>query len=92
MRMHNPPHPGAILQSLWLEPIGISITEAAQALGISRKTLSKIINGRGSLTPEMAVRLARACGTSPESWLAHQAAYDLWQLRKVKIQVQNLAA
>lgn len=92
MQMHNPPHPGEILQGLWLEPMGISITEAAQALGVSRKTLSKIINGRGSLTPEMAVRLARAFGTSPESWLSHQAAYDLWQLRQVKIHVQKLAA
>ena len=92
MQMHNPPHPGEILQGLWLDPIGISITEAAQALGVSRKTLSKIINGRGALTPEMAVRLARAFSTSPESWLAHQATYDLWQLRQMKIRVQKLAA
>lgn len=92
MQMHNPPHPGEILQGLWLEPNGISITEAAQALGVSRKTLSKIVNGRGALTPEMAMRLARAFSTSPESWLAHQAAYDLWQLRQVKIRVQKLAA
>ena len=91
MQMHNPPHPGEILRGLWLDPMGISITEAAQALGVSRKTLSKIVNGRGALTPEMAVRLARAFSTSPESWLAHQAAYDLWQLRKVKIRVQKLA-
>src|SRR3972149_1121293 len=82
MKMHNPPHPGEILQGLWLDPMGISITEAAQALGVSRKTLSKIINGRGALTPEMAVRLARAFSTSPESWLAHHPAYDLWQLRQ----------
>ena len=81
MPMHNPPHPGEILQVLWLDPMGISITAASQALGVSRRTLSKIINGRSSLTPEMAMRLARAFGTSPESWLAHQAAYDLWQLR-----------
>ena len=92
MQMHNPPHPGEILQGLWLGPKGISITEAAQALGVSRKTLSKIVKGRGALTPEMAVRLARAFSTSPESWLAHQAAYDLWQLRQVKIRVQKLAA
>lgn len=92
MQMHNPPHPSEILQGLWLDPMGISITAAAQALGVSRKTLSKIINGRGALTPEMAVRLAQALGTSPESWLAHQAAYDLWQLRQAKIRVQKLAA
>ena len=92
MQMHNPPHPGEILQGLWLEPMRISITDAATALGVSRKTLSKIVNGRGSLTPEMAVRLARGFGTSPESWLAHQAAYDLWQLRQAKIKVHKLAA
>ena len=92
MQMHNPPHPGEVLQGLWLDPMGISITAAARDLGVSRKTLSKIVNGRGALTPEMAVRLARAFGTSPESWLAHQAAYDLWQLRQVKIRVQKLAA
>lgn len=77
---------------LWLEPMGLSITDAAEALGVSRKTLSKIVNGRGALTPEMAVRLGRAFGTSPESWLAHQPAYDLWQLRQVKFRVQKLAA
>jgi len=90
--MYNPPHPGEVLQGLWLDPMGISITDAAKALGVSRKTLSKIVNGRGALTPEMAVRLARAFGTSPESWLSHQAAYDLWQLRQVKFRVQKLAA
>jgi len=92
MQMYNPPHPGEVLQGLWLDPMGISITDAAKALGVSRKTLSKIVNGRGALTPEMAVRLARAFGTSPESWLSHQAAYDLWQLRQVKFRVQKLAA
>ena len=91
MQMHNPPHPGEILQGLWLEPMRVSITEAAGALGVSRKTLSKIVNGRGALTPEMAVRLSRAFGTSPESWLAHQAAYDLWQLRQAKFRVQKIA-
>ena len=59
---------------------------------MSSDLLSKIVNGRGALTPEMALRLGRAFGTSPESWLAHQAAYDLWQLRHVKIRVQKLAA
>ena len=82
MKMHNPPHPGEIIKGLWLDPMGISITEAAEALGVSRKTLSKIINGRGSVTPEMAVRLSIALGGSPESWLGHQAAYDLWQIEQ----------
>ena len=80
MQMHNPPHPGEILQGLWLDPMGISVSDAARALGVSRKTLSKIVNGGGAVTPEMAMRLALALGTSAESWLAHQAAFDLWQL------------
>ena len=79
MKMHNPPHPGEIIKELWLDPMGASITEAAQALGVSRKTLSKIINGNGRVTPEMAIRLSIALGSSPESWLGHQVAYDLWQ-------------
>ena len=82
MKMYNPPHPGEIIKGLWLDPIGASITSAAQALGVSRKTLSKVINGRGRVTPEMAVRLSIALGSSPESWLGHQAAYDLWQVEQ----------
>ena len=94
MRMYNPPHPGEILHGLWLEPMGISISQAAKALGVSRKTLSKLINKRGAVTPEMAMRLALALGTSAESWLAHQAAFDLWQLSRhqAKLRVQRLAA
>lgn len=84
MNMHNPPHPGEIIKGLWLEPMGISITSASQALGVSRKTLSKIINGNSSITPEMAVRLSIAFGTSAESWMGHQVAYDLWQIQQHK--------
>ena len=79
MKMYNPPHPGEIIKGLWLDPMGVSITEAAQAMGVSRKTLSKIINGNGRVTSEMAIRLSIALGGSPESWLGHQMAYDLWQ-------------
>jgi antitoxin HigA-1 len=82
MKMHNPPHPGEIIKGLWLDPMDISITDAAEAMGVSRKTLSKIVNGKGSVTPEMAVRLSIALGSSPESWLGHQAAYDLWQIEQ----------
>lgn len=82
MKMYNPPHPGEIIKGLWLDPMGASITDAALALGVSRKTLSKVINGRGRVTPEMAVRLSIALGSSPESWLGHQAAYDLWQVEQ----------
>lgn len=79
---HNPPHPGEILSGLWLEPLGLSVTEAAKALGVSRKTISKIVNGSGAVTPEMAMRLELAFGASAESWLSHQAAYDLWHIER----------
>lgn len=79
MKMYNPPHPGEIIKGLWLAPMGASITDAAHAMGVSRKTLSKIVNGKGQVTPEIAIRLSITLGGSPESWLGHQAAYDLWQ-------------
>lgn len=77
--MHNPPHPGEIIRELCLEPLGISVTEAAEGLGVSRKTLSSILNGRAGISPEMAIRLSIAFDTSPESWLNQQSQYDLWQ-------------
>jgi addiction module HigA family antidote len=80
--MYNPPHPGEILAEMWLEPLGMSITEAAVKLNVSRKTLSEIVNGRAGISPEMALRLELAFGKSAESWLAHQDAYDLWQARQ----------
>lgn len=82
MRIYNPPHPGELIKRLWLDLVGASITDAAHALGVSRKTLSKIINGKGRVTPEFAVRLSITLGSSPESWLGHQAAYDLWQVQQ----------
>jgi addiction module HigA family antidote len=92
--MHNPPHPGEILKGLWLDPMNINITEAAEALQVSRNSLSKIINGRRDLTPEMAVRLSLVFGSSPESWMGHQVAYDLWQIsqREEKLNLKRLAA
>ncbi len=89
MNMHNPPHPGEILQGLWLEPMGVTVTIAAEALGISRQSLSKIVNGSRGVTPEMAVRISRAFGGTPESWLGHQAAYDLWRIEQNR-EVPNL--
>ena len=77
MKMHNPPHPGEIIRELCLEPLGLSVTRAAEALGVSRKTLSAILNQRAGISPEMAIRLAKAFGTSPESWLTQQSMYDL---------------
>jgi addiction module HigA family antidote len=84
MKMNNPPHPGEVIKGLWLEPLGISITEVSKALGVSRKTMSNIVNGNGRISPEMAVRLSLALGTSPESWMGHQMAYDLWQVEQHK--------
>jgi len=77
--MHNPPHPGEVIKELCLEPLGISVTAAAEGLGVSRKTLSAILNGRAGISPEMAVRLSIAFDTSSESWLNQQTQYDLWQ-------------
>ncbi len=94
MRMHNPPHPGEILKALCLEPLGVSVTDAAEALGVSRKTLSSILNGRSGISPEMAVRLSIAFDTSAESWLNQQTQFDLWhaeQSRK-RLRVTRLAA
>ena len=84
MKMYNPPHPGEIIKGLWLDPTGASITDAAQAMGVSRKTLSKIVNGHGRVTPEIALRLSVALGSSAETWLGHQAAYDLWEIEQHK--------
>ena len=94
MRMHNPPHPGGILKTLCLEPLNLSVTEAAKALGVSRKTLSAILNGRAGISPEMAVRLSVAFDTSAESWLSQQVQYDLWhaEQRRKKLRVRKLAA
>src|SRR2546422_5555157 len=82
MRMHNPPHPGEVLKSLCLEPLGLSVTKAAKALGVSRTTLSSLLNGRTGITSEMALRLSIAFDTTAESWMNQQVQYDLWQVKK----------
>ena len=89
MRMHNPPHPGEVVRE-YLEEL--SVSAAAKHLGVGRVTLSRVLNGKAAISPEMAVRLAAAFGTSsPEIWLAMQAKYDLWQLQKRnKIRVELL--
>lgn len=93
MRMHNPPHPGKIIKALCLEPLGVTVTQAAEALGVSRKTLSTVLNGRAGVSPEMAVRLSIAFGTSAESWLNQQTQYDLWhaEQRRKQLRVSKLA-
>lgn len=88
MLMHNPPHPGEVIKELCLEPLGLSVTEAAEALGVSRKTLSSIVNGKAGISPEMAVRLSIAFNTSSESWLNQQTQYDLWQAEQHRSELQ----
>lgn len=79
MLMHNPPHPGEVLKELCLEPLGLSVTDAAKALGVTRKTLSAILNGSAGISPEMAIRLSIAFDTSAESWMNQQSQYELWR-------------
>ena len=94
MRMHNPPHPGEVLRELCLKPLGLSVTQAAQALGVSRKTLSSILNGRAGISAEMAIRLSIAFNTTAESWLRQQMQYDLAQAetKRRSLRVKKLAA
>ncbi len=82
MLMHNPPHPGLIIKELCIEPLNLTVTDTAKALGVSRKTLSSIINGKAGISPEMAIRLSIAFNTSSESWVNQQSQYDLWQAEK----------
>lgn len=90
MPMKNPPHPGATVLHDCIEPLGLTITEAAQKLGVSRFTLSELVNAKRGISPEMAVRLSKAFGASAESWLAQQAQYDLAQVNMDRIKVKRL--
>lgn len=94
MLMHNPTHPGEVIRELCLKPLGLSVTEAAEALGVSHKTLSSIVNGKAGISAEMAVRLSIAFNTSSESWLNQQTQYDLWQAEqhRSELQVKQLVA
>jgi addiction module HigA family antidote len=94
MKMHNPPHPGEVLRQLCLEPLNLTVTGAARSLGVSRKALSSILNGRAGISPEMAVRLSMAFNTSSESWLNQQVQYDLWHAEKNRksLRVEKLSA
>lgn len=94
-RMYNPPHPGEVLQDTVLAEGRITVSEFAKKLGVSRVTLSRVVNARAAVSADMALRLAAALGGSAESWLQMQAAYDLWQAakrRRPKIQLLKLAA
>jgi addiction module HigA family antidote len=79
MRMHNPPHPGEIIRDFCIEPLNLTVTEPAEALGVTRKTLSTLLNSRAGISPEMALRLSRVFGRTPEGWLRLQLQYDLWK-------------
>ncbi len=94
MAMMNPPHPGETIRELCLEPLGLSVTAAAEGLGVTRKTLSELLNGHSGISTEMAVRLSLGFGGSAESWLLQQNLYDLAQTKSKldKINVKRFAA
>ena len=90
--MFNPMHPGEVLKESYLEPLNISVTEAAKRLGVARKTLSELINQKSNVSVEMAYKLAKACNTTPKLWLNMQVTYDLWCSRDMEdIQVTKFA-
>ena len=82
MAMHNPPHPGEFIWETYLEPFEVSVRSFAQSLGVAASTVNRIVNGQSGVSPEMALRLSKAIGRSPESWLAMQHNFDLWQAKK----------
>lgn len=82
MAMPNPPHPGEIVRAECLDPLGLTVTRAAEGLGVTRQALSDLVNGHAGISVEMAIRLSKAFGSSPETWLGMQMAYDLWQVRE----------
>ena len=88
--MKNPPHPGGFVLRQCIEPLGLTITNAAAALGVTRTTLSELVNERRGVSPEMAVRLSKVFGGSAESWLVQQAQYDLSNIRTDKIKLKRL--
>lgn len=94
MSMKNPPHPGEMVLEECIKPLGLTITQAAKGLGITRNSLSRLINGHNGISPEMAVRLSRAFGSRAEMWLRMQNAYDLAQVHKGenRIQVEKFAS
>jgi antitoxin HigA-1 len=91
MVMHNPPHPGEFISSVYLEPYGITGRELASKLGVSPSTLNRILTNKSGVSPEMALRLSKCIGRSPESWLAMQHNHDLWQARK-RVDLSNVEA
>jgi addiction module HigA family antidote len=94
MPMKNPAHPGRSIRNACLEPLGLSVTAGAEILGVTRQALNNVINGKSGISPEMAIRLSKAFGSTPETWLGMQLAYDLAQARKKEsmIKVRRLRA
>jgi addiction module HigA family antidote len=90
MHMKNPPHPGGFILRECIEPLGLNITQAAEALGVSRKTLSELVNEKCGISPVMAVRLSKVFGSTAETWLMQQAQYDLAQVRRDRIKLKRL--
>ena len=90
MTMKNPPHPGLVVLQECVVPSGLTITQAAEALGVTRNMLSELVNGKRGISPEMAVRLSKVFGGSDESWLVQQAQYDLAQVRRDRIKLKRL--
>ena len=90
MTMKNPPHPGLVVLQECVEPLGLTITDAAEALGVTRNTLSELANGKRGISPEMAVRLSKVFGGSEDGWLVQQAQYELAQVRRGRIKLKRL--
>ena len=94
MRMKNPPHPGRIVRQECLAPLGLTVTAAARALGVTRQTLNNLVNGKAGVSPEMAIRLSKTFGSSPEVWLGVQMDYDLARAERHlgRLKLRRLAA
>src|ERR1700722_16796865 len=94
MPMKNPPHPGRRIRDACLEPLGLSVTDGAGVLGVTRQTLNNVIHGKSGISPQMAIRLSKAFGSTPETWLRMQLAYDLAPARqaeeKIKVRRQRV--
>jgi addiction module HigA family antidote len=88
MSMKNPPHPGRILRQECIEPLGLTVSNAAAKLGVTRQTLNNLVNGRAGVSPEMAIRLAKAFGSTPELWLGLQMQYDLAQAARAAARIK----
>jgi antitoxin HigA-1 len=88
MSMKAPPHPGRSIRNACLDPLGLTVTDAAQVLGVTRQALNNVVNGKSDISPEMAIRLSKAFGSTPETWLRMQVAFDLAEARKTEHRIK----